>query len=101
MVAPPAVPGPPAGAGSGASGLGAGAPAAAVIAPPPPAANAPNQQAPPVPPATAPPAASPGVTLAGVGRFIADLGPAGLLLLGAVALLGSGSFLEALRSARV
>lgn len=51
-----------------------------------------------------PPQASPGVpedsTLTSVRKFVLGVAPGALLLLGAVALLGSGSFLDSLRSMR-
>ncbi|MEE4025538.1 hypothetical protein V1Y59_20810 [Gordonia sp. PKS22-38] len=49
--------------------------------------------------ATGPPVST-GTALASARRIIVGLAPGALLLLGAVALLGSGSFLEALRSSR-
>ncbi|QUD85852.1 hypothetical protein J8M97_22420 [Gordonia polyisoprenivorans] len=74
----------------------------------PAASPAPGAPAPrattPRPVSTAPqaaPAAEPKVTLAGVGGFFRDISPGLLLLLGAVALVGTGPFLDALRSTRL
>ncbi|WP_168704608.1 hypothetical protein [Gordonia paraffinivorans] len=46
------------------------------------------------------PAASPEAAFTGLKKFLYGVAPGGLLLLGAVAMLGSGSFLDSLRSLR-
>ncbi|UPW16377.1 hypothetical protein M0655_14815 [Gordonia amicalis] len=46
------------------------------------------------------PGESPDTVLTGVKKFLIGVAPGGLLLLGAVALFGSGSFLDSLRSLR-
>jgi hypothetical protein len=51
-------------------------------------------------PAQALPSSSPDTILTGVKKFLVGVAPGGLMLLGAVALFGSGSFLESLRTLR-
>ncbi|MBM7280458.1 hypothetical protein HGA04_10600 [Gordonia rubripertincta] len=51
-------------------------------------------------PAQALPGSSPDTILTGVKKFLIGVAPGGLMLLGAVALFGSGSFLESLRTLR-
>ncbi|MDH3007532.1 hypothetical protein [Gordonia alkanivorans] len=51
-------------------------------------------------PAQALPDSSPDTVLTGVKKFLVGVAPGGLMLLGAVALFGSGSFLESLRTLR-
>ena len=48
----------------------------------------------------APDTHSTSISLAGMRRFLIGIAPGALLLLGAIALLGSGSFLDALRNMR-
>ncbi|MGC4933129.1 hypothetical protein ACLQ3C_05555 [Gordonia sp. DT30] len=101
MVPVPAAPAPPA-ASPGPAGTGSNPDAAS----PGPATSGPGSgpaaPRPAVPaPGTAEPAPQPRLTLAAVGGFLGDISPGLLLLLGAVALVGTGPFLDALRSTRL